>query len=473
MSANPSSTDQGVQRRLGALTATLLVVASMVGTGVFTTTGIVLSDVPSATAVLVAWLLGGLLALSGALSYAELGAALPRNGGEYQLLGRIYHPAVGFVAGWVSLVVGFSAPIAASALAFGSYLAAVVPDVPPVAAAVVLIAALAALHGFDVRLGSGVQNAFTIGKILLVVGFALVGGLVAAGFVGGPAPSPAVGPEATLPTALAAPSPVPLSDAILSPAFAVALILVSFAYCGWNGAVYIAGEVRRPGRTLPAALLVGTALVVVLYLALNLVFLAAAPLPALAGKVEVGHVAAERLFGSEAGSVLSSLIALALVSSVSAMLMAGPRVYEAMGADHPPLRVLARRTGRGGPAIAAGLQAVVAIVMVLTASFGTLLAYIGFTLSISGGLTVIGVFVLRRREPSLERPYRTWGYPVTPAAFVALSAWMIVHTLWERPEAALPGLGTLAAGVLLWFALGRAARPDSPRPAAPRPHEKN
>jgi len=316
------STPDADRRRLGGLTATLLVVASMVGTGVFTTTGVVVADVPSSTAVLDAWLLGGVLALAGALSYAELGAALPRNGGEYQLLGRIYHPAVGFVAGWVSLIVGFSAPIAASALAFGSYLAAVAPGVPPVAAAVVLIALLAALHGFDVKLGSGIQNVFTLGKILLVAGFAAAGAVAIATRDAPPAVAPGV----------------PLADAILSPAFAVGLILVSFAYCGWNGAVYIAGEVRNPGRTLPIALLVGTALVAILYIALNAVFLAAAPLSDLAGQIEVGDIAARRLFGPGAGDVLSSLVSLALVSSVSAMLMAGPRVYEAMGADHPALR---------------------------------------------------------------------------------------------------------------------------------------
>lgn len=424
-------------RRLGVLTATLLVIASMVGTGVFTTTGVVVADVPSVPAVLGAWLLGGVLALAGALSYAELGAALPRNGGEYQILGRVYHPAVGFVAGWISLVVGFSAPIAASALAFGDYLAAVVPGVPPIGAAVVLVVALAVVHAIDVRVGSGVQNAFTLGKVGLVVVFIVAGAFAADG------------------SHLAAPASVSVGDAVLDPTFAVALILVTFAYCGWNGAVYIAGEVRDPGRTLPLALLGGTAIVVVLYLGLNLVFLASAPLGALSGKVEVGHVAAVRLFGPDAGRLLSSLIALALVSSVSAMLMAGPRVYATMGADHPRLRVLARRTGRGGPFAAVVLQAVVAVAMILTASFGTLLAYIGFTLSISGGLTVAGVLVLRRREPDLARPYRTWGYPVTPLLFIALSLWMVVYTLIERPEAALPGLGTLAAGGVAYLFLGR------------------
>lgn len=439
-----SSSPTDERRRLGGFTATLLVVASMVGTGVFTTTGVVVADVPSSPAVLMAWLLGGVLALAGALAYAELGAALPRNGGEYHLLGRIYHPSIGFVAGWVSLFVGFSAPIAASALAFGSYLGAVVPGVDPVAAAVVLISVLSGLHAFDVRLGSGIQNVFTVGKLLLVAGFAVAGGVAVAG-LDAPAEAPAV-------------AGVALGDALLSPAFAVGLILVSFAYCGWNGAVYIAGEVRNPGRTLPAALLIGTALVAVLYVALNAVFLSAVPLGELSGAVEVGDLAARRLFGDGAGAVLSSLISLALVSSVSAMLMAGPRVLEEMGADHPALRPLSGRTGRGGPALAVFIQAIVAINMVVTASFGTLLAYIGFTLSISAGLTVAGVYVLRAREPDLPRPYRTWGYPVTPALFIALSLWMIVHTLAERPEAAIPGLGTLASGFLLYALLGRRQR---------------
>lgn len=413
----------------------MLVVASMVGTGIFTTSGLLIRDLGSPLAVIAAWLLGGVLALCGALSYGELAAALPRNGGEYQLLSRIYHPAVGFAAGLVSLVVGFSAPLAASALAFGHYLSAVLPGVPPAAAGIAVVVVAAVPHALNVRLGGRVQSAMTVLEIALVVAF------VAAGAARGD------------PSRLLAGGDRPLAVAA-TPAFAVALVYVSFAYSGWNGAVYLAGEVRDPSRAVPRALLGGTSLVVVLYLALNVVFLAAAPPAELAGVVEVGHVAAVRLLGPGAGRALSALIALTLAAAVSAMLMAGPRVYERMGRDYPSLAVLARRSHGRGPVAAVTLQAVLALAMIATSSFGALLLFIGFTLSLVAGLTVAGVFVLRRREPGLARPVRTWGYPVTPLLFVVLSGWMIVHALVENPASSWAGLATAVVGLGLYTALG-------------------
>jgi APA family basic amino acid/polyamine antiporter len=435
MMGETTSTAEG-ERRIGATTATVVVVASMVGTGIFTTTGLLVRDLGSPLAVLAAWLVGGVLALCGALSYGELAAALPRNGGEYQLLSRIYHPAAGFAAGLVSLVVGFSAPLAASALAFGHYLSAAVPGVPPTAAGIAVVVAAAAPHALNVRLGGRVQVAMTAVEIALVAGF------VAAGAIHGEAGRLLEGGGGSL-------------AAAGTPAFAVALIYVSFAYSGWNGAVYLAGEVTDPSRTLPRALLSGTGLVVAIYLALNVVFLAAAPPAELAGVVEVGHVAAVRLLGPGAGRALSALVALVLASSVSAMLMAGPRVYERMGQDYPSLALLARRTRRGGPAAAVTLQAAVALVMIATSSFASLLQYIGFTLSLVSALAVAGVLVLRRREPDLARPVRTWGYPATPLLFVALSAWMVVHAIAENPASSLAGVATALAGLALHGLLGR------------------
>jgi len=411
----------------------MVVVASMVGTGVFTTTGLLVRDLRSPAAVLAAWAVGGLLAFCGALSYAELAAALPRNGGEYQLLGRIYHPAVGFAAGLISLVVGFSAPLAASALAFGHYLSAVAPLFQPLPAAIGIVVLGALLHAFHVRLGGRVQAAVTALEVALALAF------IVAGAVHGEPARLLVRPPSAAGT----------------PSFAVALIYVSFAYSGWNGAVYLAGEVKEPSRTLPRALLAGTALVVVLYLALNAVFLSSAPVADLAGVVEVGHVAAARLLGPGAGRVLAALVTLVLASSVSAMLMAGPRVYESMGLDYPSLSILARRTRHGGPSVAVALQAAVALVMIATASFAALLTYIGFTLSLVAGLTVAGVLVLRRREPALARPYRTWGYPATPLLFVALSAWMVAHALIENPASSWAGLATVAVALGLHSLLGR------------------
>lgn len=434
MEIHASATDGA--RRVGTSAATLVVVSSMVGTGVFTTTGLLLRDLGSPLAVLAAWAVGGLLAVCGALSYAELAAALPRNGGEYQLLGRIYHPMVGFAAGVVSLVVGFSAPLAASALACGHYLGHVVPGVIPAAAAVGIIAVAALLHGVHVRLGVRVQAAATLVELALALGF------IAATSAGAE------------PERLVAPG---LPDARLG-SFAASLVYVAFAYSGWNGAVYLAGEVRSPSRGLPLALIAGTGIVTLVYLALNTVFLTSAPMSELAGRVDVAHVVAARLLGPRAGRLVSALIALCLASATSAMLLAGPRVYQAMGVDYPALSVLARRTRHGGPAVAMALQATVAVLLVLTASFGALLAYIGFTLSIVTGLAVLGVVVLRRREPRLARPYRAWGYPVTPLLFAGLSAWMVTLAIRDKPAASWAGIATLLLSAGLHAVVARCPR---------------
>lgn len=420
--------EKGDLRRLGLGAATLIVIANMVGTGVFTTTGFLVQDIGSSAAVLLGWGLGGLIALAGALVYGELAAAISRNGGEYRFLADLYHPAVGFVAGWISLVVGFSAPIAASALAFGEYARAVWPGVPPVGAGIALVIIVSVLHALHVRGGSDVQNLFAVLKVILIAVF-IIGGLAIAD----------VG-------SFGHGDRQPMGEALLSPPFAVGLVFIAFAYSGWNGAAYIAGEVRRPARTMPIALLVGTLIVTVLYLGLNAVFLMSVPADELSGKVEVGHVAATALFGKSAGRLLSGLIAAALISSVSAMVMVGPRVYAAMGEDFHTLRRLSYRTRQGGPMAAIALQAVLAVAMLLTASFGALLTYIGFTLSLSAALTVGSIFILRRRN-SYSPTVRTWGYPVTPLVFIGFSAWMVWSTLPSRPAEAIFGAATLVSGI--------------------------
>jgi APA family basic amino acid/polyamine antiporter len=434
--ADRDRSDAGRGRRIGAAIATTVVVGSMVGTGVFTTTGLLLADLGAPLAVLAAWAVGGLLAVCGALSYAELAAALPRNGGEYQLLARIYHPAAGFVAGVVSLVVGFSAPLAASSLAFGRYLAAAFPGVAPTTAALAVLAAAAALHGVQVRFGARAQGVLTAAEVLLAVALAV-------------ATAARGDPGRLLETTASGGAPT-------GAAFAAALVYVSFAYSGWNGAAYLAGEVARPARTLPVALVGGTAIVVALYLGLNLAFLVAAPPAELAGVVEVAQVAAARSAGPGAGRAVAALVALCLASSVGATLLAGSRVQAAIGADHPALGFLSRRTRGGAPAAAVGVQAAVAAALILTTSFAALLAYVGFTLSVVSGACVVGVVVLRRREPGLARPYRTWGYPVTPLLFVTLSAWMVVHAVARKPAACWAGLATLGGAALAYAVLRRA-----------------
>lgn len=456
----PSSAEACEERSFGFVTAMLLVVANMVGVGVFTTTGYFLQGVGSPSAVLFGWFLGGVSALCGGLCYAELGAAFPRNGGEYQLLSRIYHPALGFIAGWASLIVGFSAPMAAAALAFGTYLSLINPAIPPVPSALCLTSLLAGLHMWHLGAGTSLQNAFTIQKILLMALFIGVGVLFC---------DPAritVSLEA-LPGSAAAEAAVKGQStfwgAVLSGQFAVGLLFVSYAYAGWNSVVYTAGEIRHPERNIPLALLIGTLIVTILYVGVNFVFLAAAPAEDLAAAKEgVGHVASISLFGPKAGTLLSLMIVIGLVSTVGSFIVTGPRVLEQIGLDYPALRLLTKRRPGGGPVVAILLQASLAAILMVTGSFETLLQYAGFTLTLFSALTVLGVFVMRIREPDLPRPCRTWGYPLTPLLFLALDFWIIVFSVKQSPVVAQAGAATLISGYVV-YRLVRPAPPREPR----------
>jgi APA family basic amino acid/polyamine antiporter len=415
------------RRTIGLTTATGLVVASMIGTGVYTTTGLLLAEGHTPLGVLAIWLVAGLLSLAGALSYAELAVAYPESGGEYALLGRVYHPAVGFVAGVVSLFAGFAAPIAACGIAFARYSAAVVPGLPEIPVAVLVVVLVSVFHAVSAHVSVRAQDALTAGKLALAVLFVLLG-LV----------SPAVD--------VARVTSVPLTaDELGGGSFAYGVVLVSFAYTGWNAAIYVGGELERPHRTLPLALALGTLGVTLLYLALNALFLVAAPASELA-VIEVAHVAAQHLFGPFAARVLSITIAFGLLSTIGAFVLTGARVYEALGRDHPKLALLAKHGTRGTPALAFALQAALAVAMIATSSFDTLLGAVGVTLSLSSALTVLGVFVVRRRNAT-SSGYRTPGHPITPIAFVALSLWTVVWSLLEEPRVAIWGSLALLVGL--------------------------
>jgi APA family basic amino acid/polyamine antiporter len=420
---------QAARRFIGYRTAVLMVIANMIGTGVFTTLGFQAQAVPDGAALLLLWALGGLVALCGALSYAELAAALPRSGGEYHFLSRIYHPALGQLAGWVSVTVGFSAPIALAAMGLGRYVATVVPwDPMLVALATVLV--MTALHAFDLGLGRGFQVGATLIKIAVIGLFCLAGLSV----------EPALGRLSLVPTARTL-------DLVLGAPFALALIYVSYAYSGWNAAAYVVDEVQRPRRTVPRALIHGTLAVTGLYLLLNLTFLRTVSEASLSGRVEVGALAATHILGPEAGGLLSLSLSLLLASTISAMVLAGPRVLQAMGEDIPSLRPLAARNRRGAPTRAVLLQQGLAVALILTDSFEAVLTFAGFTLSLFALLTVAGVMRLRRREPDLERPFRVPLYPLPPLVFVAISGVSLGVVAWDRPR-------TVAAVVVLVAALG-------------------
>ena len=403
----------------------------MIGTGVFTTTGFLVRDVGGGRAVLVLWGLGGLVSLCGALCYAELAAAFPRNGGDYHLLSRIFHPALGFVAGWVSLVVGFAAPVAASALAFGEYLQPVFPGVSSTGAGLALVLALTALHARDVKQAAATQNAATIPKIIAIVVLAIA--LLAAGE---PARLWEGGAQVT--------------SAISTVPAAAGLLFIFYAYSGWNGAVYVAGEVVQPRKNLPRALITGTVFTTVVYVLLNAGFLAAAPPEALAGTVQVAAVAAAHVFGKAAGVVVSGLIALGLVSAVGAMIMAGPRIYAVMGEDYRALSFLSRRNARGAPSHAVVLQGLLSVGMMLVMDIEAIFTYVGMCLSLMSAATVAGLMWLRYKEPELERAYRTPLYPLTPVVFLALMGWSIAFSVMGASASVGWSAATLASGFLLY-----------------------
>jgi APA family basic amino acid/polyamine antiporter len=415
--------------------ALALVVSSMVGTGVFTTAGFMLGGLGSPRLVLALWAVAGVLALAGAAVYAELGAMMPRAGGEYVYLSRAFHPALGFISGWVALFVGFAAPTAAGALAFGKYLHTLAPGVPVRGAAFALVALTTALHAREVRRAGIAQAAVTVLVVLVIVVFIVTA--LASGHADW--------------SRLIAATPAATSPATgTAGALAVALVYTAYSYFGWNGAAYVAGEIRDPHRTLPRALVGGAALVTALYVALNAVFLASAPAPALTNQVEVAHVAALALFGPRGGTLMTALITLALAGSVSALAMTGPRVVQAMSDDGVFFRALGRTNARGAPTYAVLLQGALAALGIATAAFEPLLVFAGFTLSLSAAVTVAGAFVLRRREPDAPRPHRALAWPWSGVAFLALSAFMTIFAIRERPLESLAGLATLVAGGLAW-----------------------
>ena len=409
-----------------------IVVANMIGVGVFTGTGFNAAALHDPATILIAWTLGGVIALCGAACYAELGVLMPRAGGEYVYLREAYHPVAGFLSGWISLTAGFSAPIAASSLLFAGYLARLAPGVSVVPAKVIaigLICGVTALHAFDTKVGGRVQAIFTALKVLLIVAF-IIAGLASGHGDWSHFHSQAGG----------------LSN-VFTTAFAIQLMYVTFAYSGWNAAAYIAGEVEKPERTLPRSLLLGTGAVMVLYLLLNVVYFYAASSDQLAGVAEVGDLAARALLGPTRGGLITALIALALVSAVSAMVMAGPRVYAAMAADRALIPALGWHSSRGVPTVAVIAQGLLASICVLAGSLQQLIEFVGFTLGISAAFTVAAVFVMRARGK--RAAYRTWGYPVTPLIFIVATAWITYSQIRVHPrESTVVGAVLVVGGIL-------------------------
>ena len=448
--ASARRTTPQLLRQLGLVSATALVVSNMVGSGIFATTGFLAGDLGSAPLILSVWLAGAVFAFAGALSYSELGINFPASGGEYVYLTEAYGPVWGFMSGWVSFFAGFSAPIAAAALAFAHYVGFFFPAfASPFFTAgsgtfalrfgwsEVLAASLIALFTAVNCLGVGrvarLQNTLTATKLLVICAF------VALGFL--------IGHGSSSHFALHA---VRTSSNPIVVQFFVSLLWVMVGYSGWNAATYVAEEVENPRRTLPLALAVGTAIVTALYLGLNLVFIYATPLEQMKGQVAVGSQAAVNLFGTGIADAFAVLMAISITSTVNAMITIGPRVYYAMAKNGAFFSSAARIHPRfRTPVVAILAQGACAMAMTLT-PFPDLILYIGFSLTVFTALSAASLFVFRRRPHWQRLPALTFGWPAIPAAYIAASMAMVIYGLLWQPRASLTAIGTVAAGAFAY-----------------------
>lgn len=451
----------GLERKLTLFPLTNIVVANMIGAGIFTTSGLLMGDLRNPLLLLALWVAGGLIALSGAMAYGELGAAIPRAGGEYTFLSRLFHPAVGFLSGWVSFFVGFSAPIAASAIGFSEYLTRAFPGLltpgllaPSAEAvlvkkalAILVIAAFTAIHTRGLELGANVQNALTVLKVVLIVG------LVTAAFV--------VGKGSLAHFSDGAPFAFDFGG---WKTIGLSLMWIMFAYSGWNASGYIGGEVRNPKRNMPRSLLVGTGIVVLLYAAMNVFFVYAVAPADMAGVIAIGGLAAGNLFGGSFESVLSVFIAIALFSSLSAFIILGPRIYFAMARDGYFFKFAGHVSPRTRvPSKSIVLQGAIASVMVMFGTFDQLLTYMGFSLGIFPILCVLGVFKLRRSGGSVVRMAAT---PFAAVFYVLVAASILVLGYFERPVESSIAVLTVLIGVPIYFYFRKTKRAEAAQATA-------
>ncbi len=438
-----------VSQSVSTWPAAALVVSNMIGIGVFTSLGFQVagfshdgvSDLTSSVFPLIMlWVVGGVLALCGALCYAELATALPRSGGEYNFLSRIYHPAVGFCTGLCSATIGFAAPIAVSALVFGNYLCRAFPQVaqvmPPNNAehfvAFLLVTLATAAHLRSLRFTGLFQAAATATTVLLILAFVIFG------FSTTPAQPVSFLPHKTD------------WSLLLSMSFGSSLIWVMYSYSGWNAAAYIVEEVRNPAKALPRALILGTAFVMFLYVAVNAVFLYTTPLPALFGKLEVAHISGQQIFGDAGARITSGLICVGLVANVSGMMWVGSRVTEAIGTTYPALGLLGRTSKTRVPYVSLIYQYAIVFVLLFFKP-DNIVNYVGSILLFWSLLAVIGVIVLRLREPNLARPYRTLGYPVTPIIFATVTVFCLVQNSQLHLRETLIGAATVLIGIPIYL----------------------
>lgn len=429
--------DKKTIQGIGLFTAISYVVANMVGTGVFTSLGFQLAGgVTDIFAIILLWLMGAIIAYTGAQVYGELGSVMPRSGGEYNFLSKLYHPSLGFTSGFFSMFVGFAAPIALAAMALGTYFSNVYEGINPKITGAIVIVIITFIHSYSIKSGGNFQVVFTLIKILLIIAF-----IVSGFFFSSEKQNIAV-----IPTSIT-------WEQILSSGFAVSLIYVYYSYSGWNAAAYFVSELKNPVKTLPRSLITGTLLVAVLYVLLNYVFLLVSPIGDLSGQLDVGAVAATSIFGAKGGVIMSGLISLLLISTISSMVFAGPRVIQVIGEDFPALKFMSIKSKKGVPFFAIIVQSIISLILLLTSTFEALLTYLGFVMNIFAFLTVAGIFIHRRKFPTMTRPYKALGYPVVPIIFMLFVIWNFYYLFRERTAETIMGLATLALGFIIYFIL--------------------
>lgn len=438
--------EEKLQRKLGLFPATNIVVANMIGAGIFTTSGLLMASLNNPVLMIILWAAGGIIALFGALSYGELGAAMPGAGGEYLFLSRLYHPIFGFLSGWVSFMVGFSAPIAASALGFSEYLTRALPVITGfpesngiLSAAMTkkllaagLIVIFTFIHYRGIKYGARIQNFLTVLKV------ALIAVLLIAGFSSGNGTFRNFSEGASATPGLAGWKTIGLS-----------LMWIMFAYSGWNASTYLGAEIKNPSKVLPMSLILGTAIVMVLYIAINILYIYGIKPDEMKGVISVGGLAIGNLFGRSADILVSLLIAFALFSSLSAFIIIGPRVYYSMAVDGLFFRSVAKiHTKFGVPSNSVLLQCLIAVILALSGTFEQVLTYMGFALGLFPLLAVAGIWKLRKNNPGAPR---IKGFPFVQIVYLAAGTLMLILSFMERPVESSVALLTVAVGIPAYF----------------------
>lgn len=427
-----------------------VVIASMIGTGIFTALGFQVMEgaIPDSFSILIVWIIGGLLSLCGATVYGEVASYVGKSGGEYVFLSELFHPLLGFLSGWVSLFVGFSAAIASLAIATGEYILPFLglnnnilyvifgTDITVnkvIGASIILTVAIIQMGG--VILGGIVQNLLTGLKLVMIIFFLC---------------SPLFIHDLELSNNSLVPSEQSFNT-IFSLPFAGALVWVMFSYSGWNASSYIVGHLRRPKKMLPLSLSMGTILVTILYISLNAMFMLVADFDELAGHVDIANIVAKKIYGNEVALVFSFIFSMALIAGINAMFISGPRVTEQMGEDYPKLNLFSRKNKFGAPYLSIIALSVISVLLVIFSSFQEIIEYIGITLSMFSMLTVASVFIIRKRTDRNESVVRAIGYPITPILFISTTVWMILYFVLLDPITLLYSFISIVPGLIIYF----------------------